>query len=156
MNDERLPLTDEDQMMLIILPLTYAREKERIAMIDRAVDIAAAIPEDEKRSFTLAGICIAADKFINDDQVNRIGGMITMTKVGRMILKEYEERERRMQEELEESRKEIAESKKEIAESKKKIAEKDAHIAKLQKFFDDLIAKGLVDSTSLEMTGQAT
>lgn len=123
------PLTDEDLMMLIILPLTYAKRNLQSDMIDKATDIAAAISEDEKRSFVLAGICISTDTFINKRQVFRIGGLLRMTKVGQMILKEFEDRENDLLKQLEESRNEIFEREAQLAESRNEISEKEMLLA---------------------------
>lgn len=152
------PLSDEDLMLLIILPLTYSQRKKQVSMIDKTTDIAAAIKEDEKRSFVLAGICIAADAFINKTQANRIGGLLKMTKVGRMIMKEFEDLEKQ----LAESRSELAESRSELAESRSELSRKDAQLAesnlnnqKLQNSLDTLIKNLIHDGVSPEKIKQA-
>ena len=91
-------LDDEDLMRLIILPLTYNKSAEQILMVDRAIDSAVRIREDEKRSFVLAGICIAADQFMLQDQARRIGGLLKMTKVGQMLQEEFDQLESQVNE----------------------------------------------------------
>ena len=86
-------LTDEDLMRIIILPLTYSDKDQQVRMVDEMIQTADRIRDDEKRSFVLAGICVAADTFMTLSQSIRIGGLLKMTKVGRMLMEEMEEME---------------------------------------------------------------
>jgi hypothetical protein len=138
--DKGESLTDEDLMKLIILPLTYNKRETQISMIDKAVDSAIRIKDEEKRSFVLAGLCIATDKFIRDDQINRIGGILRMTKVGQYLQEEYEKIERRLKEKEErinEKQARIDEKQARIDEKQAMIDEKQARIDEKQAMIDE-------------------
>lgn len=113
------------------------------------MNIAAAISEDEKRSFVLAGICISTDAFINKRQVFRIGGLLRMTKVGQMILKEFEDRENDLLKQLEESRNEISHKEALLAES-------NLNNQKLQQTLDALVQKLLQEGIDPDQIRQVS
>ncbi|MDO5132599.1 MAG: hypothetical protein Q4D81_06420, partial [Eubacteriales bacterium] len=96
--DAGILLTDEDLMRIIILPLTYSRKEDQIRMVDHMIDTAIQIVEDEKRAFVLAGICIASDTFMSVTQAKRIGGILRMTRVGRMLQEEFDQLEAMIEE----------------------------------------------------------
>ena len=117
-------LDDEDLMRLIILPLTYDKSADQIRMVDRAIDSAARIREDEKRSFVLAGICIAADQFILQNQIRRIGGLLKMTKVGQLLQEEFDQ----LQSQIDESRKQLQQQNQQIQQHDQQIRQPDQQI----------------------------
>ena len=82
-------LTEEDQMKLILLPLTYPDKNRKIEMIDTVVDAVTMISEDEQKGFLLAGLCVAANKYITELQTDRIEVMLRMTKVGQKIYNDW-------------------------------------------------------------------
>ena len=126
--DADTPLSDEDLMKLIILPLTYGSREKQISSIDKAVDSALQIKEEEKRTFVLAGICISTDKFIREYQARRIGGILKMTKVGQMLQEEYEQLERQLEKQLDEKRTEIREYSWQIRQCEQQIQQRDQQI----------------------------
>ena len=82
-------LTEEDQMKLILLPLTYPDKNRKIEMIDTVVDAVTMISEDEQKRFLLAGLCVTANKYITELQTDRIEVMLRMTKVGQKIYNDW-------------------------------------------------------------------
>ena len=82
-------LTEEDQMKLMLLPLTYPDKNRKIEMIDTVVDAVTMISEDEQKGFLLAGLCVAANKYITELQTDRIEVMLRMTKVGQKIYNDW-------------------------------------------------------------------
>ena len=140
------PLTDEDMMEFIVLPLTYPTNAKKCEILKEAVHLASKIEERTSAVFVLAGLLTFSDKIIDVETRNAIGGMIHMTQIGRMLWEEKEaevaafraEMEREIAEkdrQLKESRKAIAKSKKEkeklIAKSERLLAEKEEEKAKL-------------------------
>lgn len=82
------PLDDEDLMRLIILPLTYRGDGKKTEMIDAVINSAEKIAEEDKKAFVLAGVCVAAHHYLTNTQVERIGGLLKMTKVGQLFERE--------------------------------------------------------------------
>lgn len=85
--EELLP---EEIFKLSILPLMKTSEN-RQEMIEKCIDLAKKIPEDNKQLQVIAGILTATDKFIDENYAQQIREWIRMTKVGRIIEKELEE-----------------------------------------------------------------
>lgn len=85
--EELLP---EEIFKLSILPLMKTSEN-RQEMIEKCIDLAKKIPEDNKQLQVIAGILTANDKFIDENYAQQIREWIRMTKVGRIIEKELEE-----------------------------------------------------------------
>ncbi len=83
-----LPLTDCDLMKLVILPLTVPSSKGKQEMLEKIVDLAEQIPDEEQRIFTLSGVIVASDKFINRDYMEQIRRRINMTQLGQLYEKE--------------------------------------------------------------------
>jgi hypothetical protein len=80
------PLSDEDVMRFIILPLTAKRDKQ--PLIETAVSLAKEISDETNQSFIIAGILSVTDKFIDKDYSNKLKGWLKMTKVGRLFEEE--------------------------------------------------------------------
>lgn len=85
---DKIPLDDEDLMRLIILPLTYRGDEKKTEMIDAVINSAEKISEEDKKTFVLAGVCVAAHYYLTDMQAERIGGLLKMTKVGQLFERE--------------------------------------------------------------------
>ena len=85
-------LSDEEQMRLIILPLIEMGTEAKIRMADKAIDIAAKIEPVNVRSFVLAGMSVAGAGFLTDKQDEKILDVLKMTRIGRMIQNEIEEK----------------------------------------------------------------
>ena len=79
------PLSDEDAMRFIILPLTAKADKQKL--IETTVSLVKEVSDEEKQGFIIAGILSATDKFIDKDYSNKLKGWLQMTKVARL----YEE-----------------------------------------------------------------
>ena len=81
-------LTDDDLMKLVVLPLTFPGTEGKQRMLERIVDLAEQIPDEEQRIFTLSGVIVASDKFINRDYMDQIRRRINMTQLGQLYEKE--------------------------------------------------------------------
>jgi hypothetical protein len=80
-------LTDEDVMRFIILPLTEKTAKKKQALIENTIGLAQELTDEKQQLFIIAGILVAADKFIDKDYSKMMKGWISMTKISRL----YEE-----------------------------------------------------------------
>lgn len=83
-----MPLSDDDLMKLVILPLTISGPTGKQHMLERVVELAEQIPDEEQRVFTLSGVIVASDKFINRDYLEQFRRRINMTQLGRLYEKE--------------------------------------------------------------------
>lgn len=83
-----MPLSDDDLMKLVILPLTISGPIGKQHMLERVVELAEQIPDEEQRVFTLSGVIVASDKFINRDYLEQLRRRINMTQLGRLYEKE--------------------------------------------------------------------
>ena len=81
-------LDDDDLMKLVILPLTVSGPTGKQHMLERVVELAEQIPDEEQRVFTLSGVIVASDKFINRDYLEQLRRRINMTQLGRLYEKE--------------------------------------------------------------------
>ena len=57
-------------------------------MLERIVELAEQIPDEGQRIFTLSGVIVASDKFINRDYMDQIRRRINMTQLGQLYEKE--------------------------------------------------------------------
>lgn len=87
-NDE--PLTDDELMEFIILPLTYKTDKMKMIAIKDSIEIAKQIKDESKMVFVLSGILVFSDKVIDDDTAKNVKEWISMTKVARLFEEEKE------------------------------------------------------------------
>ena len=83
-----IPLANDDLMRLVILPLTIPCTEGKQDMLERIVDLAEQIPDEGQRIFTLSGVIVASDKFINRDYMDQIRRRINMTQLGQLYEKE--------------------------------------------------------------------
>lgn len=81
-------LANDDLMRLVILPLTVPGTEGKQNMLERIVDLAEQIPDEGQRIFTLSGVIVASDKFINRDYMDQIRRRINMTQLGQLYEKE--------------------------------------------------------------------
>ena len=86
------PLTDVEQMQMMILPLTEKGPEAKVRMAERIIDAAEKIGQKEVKSFVLSGLSIAAAGYITEEQDRRILEVLKMTRIGEMIRKEIEEK----------------------------------------------------------------
>ena len=91
---EKLPLSDDELMKLIILPLTYKGTERKKQAVKEAVELAKQITDSEKKTFVLSGILIFADKIIDADTAKYIKEVVRMTQVAELLLEEGREESR--------------------------------------------------------------
>lgn len=101
--EKKAPLTDEDVMRFIILPLTQKNNKQEF--IEKAVNLAQELTDEDIQGFIIAGILSATDKFIDKNYSDKLRGWLKMTKVGRLF---EEEKIEYAKERLQERDREIA------------------------------------------------
>lgn len=92
---EKLPLSDDELMKLIILPLTYKGTERKKQAVKEAVELAKQIADNEKKTFVLSGILVFADKIIDADTAKYIKEVVRMTQVAELLLEEGREEGRR-------------------------------------------------------------
>ena len=81
-------LTDDELMKLMVLPLSVPGTEGKQRMLERIVDLAEQIPDEGQRIFTLSGVIVASDKFINREYLDQIRRRISMTQLGQLYEKE--------------------------------------------------------------------
>lgn len=82
------PLSDEDSMKLIILPLTQKGDDEKQDMIEKVIGLAEQISDINQKIFILSGVIVASDKFIDRDYLEMMRRRINMTRLGQLYEKE--------------------------------------------------------------------
>ena len=90
-----LPLSDDELMKLIILPLTYKGKEKKKQAVKEAVELAKKIVNKEKKTFVLSGILVFADKIIDSETAKYIKEVVRMTQVAELLLEEGREEGRR-------------------------------------------------------------
>ena len=70
--EHRLPLSDDELMKLIILPLTYKGKEKKKQAVKEAVELAKKIVDKEEKTFVLSGILVFADKIIDSETAKYI------------------------------------------------------------------------------------
>ena len=81
-------LTNEDIMKFIILPLTETVADKKQELIEKTVELAKGVLNEQQQMFIIAGILVATDKFIEREYSNMIKEWISMTKVARLFEEE--------------------------------------------------------------------
>jgi len=82
------PLSDDDVMKLIILPLTQPDKAQKQILIESAIDLAKQVQNEQQQLFIVAGILTATNKFIDREYSDIVKGWIKMTKVARLFEEE--------------------------------------------------------------------
>lgn len=82
------PLTDEELMKFIILPLSYQQKEEQQKMLPEIVELAVKIQDRKQQIFILAGILVFTDKIIDREMANRIRRKIELTQVAQIFEEE--------------------------------------------------------------------
>lgn len=100
-----LPLTEEEQMQFIILPLTYKGKGAKRDSIRRCFQLAKRIENETIQTFLLSGMLVFSDKIISSEESRDIKRWIMMTKVGQLF---EEEKLAYAKEESERTKKEMA------------------------------------------------
>ena len=88
--EEGKSLTDEETMKLILVPLMHSREKRQI-LIEKTIEVAKCIFDEQEQIQVIAGILVATDKFIDEDYAKKVKEWLRMTKVGRLYEQEKQE-----------------------------------------------------------------
>lgn len=88
--EEGKSLTDEETMKLILVPLMHSREKRQI-LIEKTIEVAKCISDEQEQIQVIAGILVATDKFIDEDYAKKVKEWLRMTKVGRLYEQEKQE-----------------------------------------------------------------
>ena len=89
--EHRLPLSDDELMKLIILPLTYKGKEKKKQAVKEAVELAKKIVDKEEKTFVLSGILVFADKIIDTETAKYIKEVVRMTQVAELLLEEGRE-----------------------------------------------------------------
>ncbi|MDR1603644.1 MAG: transcriptional regulator, partial [Gracilibacteraceae bacterium] len=76
-------LSDEETMKLIIAPLAKSTLSKQ-SLLEKCIDLAKNIDDDWQQSFLIAGMLVAADKFINRDYSHMLRRWLNMTKIGQL------------------------------------------------------------------------
>ena len=75
-------------MKLVILPLTIPGTEGKQMMLEKVVELAEQVKDNEQQIFVLSGVIVASDKFINREYLEQIRRRINMTQLGQMYEKE--------------------------------------------------------------------
>ncbi len=75
----------EEQMQLMVLPLTVKGTRNKQQMIIETVELARQIHDQQQRTQVLAGILTFTDKIIDENYRNRVKEKWKMTQIGKMI-----------------------------------------------------------------------
>lgn len=86
--EQNRPLSDEELMQFIILPLSYRKKEEKQQKLHDAVALAAAIQDRKQQIFALTGILVFTDKIIDKETADRIRRTIEMTQVAQIFEEE--------------------------------------------------------------------
>lgn len=82
------PLTEEEQMKFIILPLTHQGEEEKQKCIQRCFALAREVEDVKVQTFILSGMLVFSDKVVTREDSKRIREWIMLTKVGQLFEEE--------------------------------------------------------------------
>lgn len=116
------PLTDEELMEFIILPLTYKGDDDKKKALKSSIELAKQLDNEELSVFILTGILVFSDKVIDNETAKKVKEWISMTKVAKL----YEAEKERA---IAEKDVEIADERAKRAKAEAALAEKDAKIA---------------------------
>ncbi|MDE6619855.1 MAG: hypothetical protein K2K74_05070 [Lachnospiraceae bacterium] len=114
--EKNQPLTDEELMQFIILPLSYRTKEEKQEKIQETVELAVKIQDRKQQFFALSGILVFTDKIIDMETANRIRRRIDMTQVAQI----FEEEKRQAVEAVEKEKRRIEKEKQQIEEEKQR------------------------------------
>ena len=81
-------LSDEDMMRMIIYPLTFRGRKAKQEAVGRAIGLAKRIADENRMYFVLKMMLVFSDKFITNEDTEKIKEVLTMTKLDRLYAEE--------------------------------------------------------------------
>ena len=84
-------LSDKELMQLIVLPLAKRGKEEKQKMIEKVVDLAKQIENENTQAFIITGILVSSDKFIDRDYAKSVRRYLSMTKVFQILEEEKQE-----------------------------------------------------------------
>ena len=79
------PLSDEELMEFIILPLSYRSKEKKKEILTEAVELAGQIGDSKTSTFILSGLMVFSDKIIDEETREKIRRSIQMTQIEKMI-----------------------------------------------------------------------
>lgn len=82
------PLTQDEQMKLLILPLTHSGKEEKQECIRRCFELAKDIEDEKTQVFVMAGMLAFADKVITKEDSKKVREWLMMTKVAQIFEEE--------------------------------------------------------------------
>ena len=82
------PLSDDDIMRLIILPLTQPNKTRKQKLIEDTINLAKLVQDMQNQLFIMAGILTATSKFIYREYAKQVKEWIKMTQVARLFEEE--------------------------------------------------------------------
>ncbi len=88
-------LSDEDLMRIVIYPLTFKGDGPKRQAVTDIITLAKCMPDKQRMAFALKLIYVFSDKFITEEDAERIKEVLTMTKVDRLY---YEEKRKALEE----------------------------------------------------------
>ncbi len=89
--DQKLLLTEEDAMRLMILPLTYPGRERKQKAIEDAIELAESIPDPENSHRILAGMLVFSNQIIAEEQKEKTFRRIKLTWIAQMFEEEKQE-----------------------------------------------------------------
>ena len=90
-------LTDQEVMLLVILPLTKQKKSAQRAALKEIVELAKQIADEDQQLFAISGALTFADKIVDSKYANQVKEWIMMTKVARLFEEEKMEAVRRVE-----------------------------------------------------------
>lgn len=128
--ENEIPLSDEELMEFIILPLTYKSLEQKKKAAEEAIELVKKIKDEKTAVFILTGIIVFANKIIDDKVANDAGRWISMNKLSQYFENEKQEAIRVA---VMEKDAEIARMDADMAKKDEEIKELKAQLAALQK-----------------------
>ena len=108
------PLSDEEMMQFIILPLTCKGKEKKNEMIETLFRLSKDVKDEAVQMFLLSGILVFTDKVVDEDLAKKMKGWISMTKVARLF---EEEKQQAIAKERQQARKEKQQAAEQTARS---------------------------------------
>ena len=93
--ESKVRVSDEDLMRMVIYPLTFKGNNLKRQAVTDIITLAKGMKDKQRMAFALKLIYVFSDKFITDEDADRIKEVLTMTKVDRLY---YEERRKAIEE----------------------------------------------------------
>ena len=87
-----IPLSEEEQMQFIILPMIFPGTEDKQSCINRCFALARKLESIELQRFLLSGLLVFTDKVILKQDSEAIWRWLDMTKVGRIFEQEMQKK----------------------------------------------------------------